>query len=188
MKVNFDKKITLKLSAIILSILAGIVSIIDAARLINNAREMKHTIIMAVIDPMIFTLGHIAIVAIIFWAAILIFGILMLFLIKKESRILPIVTICLLSPAMIINIVINILSREIFWWNALAIILYAAAIVFLCMTIYSIYNPYNGISAPTRAGYTFAGWVSDDPNDTTVYSATNIIYAPNNQTYYAAWI
>ena len=136
------KKKVLKLSAVILSIVAGVVSIIDAVILIEHAREAKYSITLSVVDPRIYTTGYIAIVAIIFWAIAIISGIT-LCLTRKESKILPIVTICLLSSAMILNIIIAILlflckHRDmVFQHMIMTIILSAAVIVLLCIQLKS---------------------------------------------------
>ena len=49
-------------------------------------------------------------------------------------------------------------------------------------------NAVNGIAAPTREGYTFAGWYTNSAFSGTPIAAENIATAANNVTYYARWI
>ncbi|MCL2797257.1 MAG: leucine-rich repeat protein [Firmicutes bacterium] len=53
----------------------------------------------------------------------------------------------------------------------------------------SIANPgaANGISVPSRAGYTFGGWATA-PDGTAVYTAAEIASAPDGTTLYAIWV
>lgn len=49
-------------------------------------------------------------------------------------------------------------------------------------------NAINGIAAPYRKGYVFAGWYINADFSGSHYDASSIATAPNNRTYYAKWI
>ena len=44
----------------------------------------------------------------------------------------------------------------------------------------------NGIAAPTRAGYEFAGWATSE-GGSAVYTMENFTTAPNGTTLYTVW-
>ncbi len=49
------------------------------------------------------------------------------------------------------------------------------------------YNAYGGISAPSRSGYTFAGWATSATSNEIIYSAEDIYKAPVDTVLYAVW-
>lgn len=49
-------------------------------------------------------------------------------------------------------------------------------------------NAINGISAPSRCGYSFCGWYDNINYTGTPIAAENLASAPNGKTYYAKWV
>ena len=55
--------------------------------------------------------------------------------------------------------------------------------------INTLTNPYatNGIAAPVREGYTFAGWATEQGSKQVAYTIENMAEAPEGTVLYAIW-
>ena len=81
----------------------------------------------------------------------------------------------------------NSSHRPIFWGCKLSDD--GAYVVAVTVGENTLTNPYatNGLSAPVREGYTFAGWATEQGSDTVVYTMQNMLEAAEGTVLYAVW-
>jgi len=84
----------------------------------------------------------------------------------------------------------NVSNRPVVWSCTLANDNGYSYVVSFTKSENSIDNPSadNGISAPSREGYTFGGWATSAGSTVPVYSAAEIVNAPDGTTLYAIWL